>query len=157
VKCPDCDHSDTKVIETRESTDSTRRRRECLQCKERFTTYERFDQILNVLKKDGRKEKFCTEKLTKGVTFSCEKRPVTKDQIHILIKQIEQEVSENFKEVSSKIIGELVMKKLASLDEVAYIRFASVYRNFKDSESFAKEVDKLNQRKEKEEIVECKL
>lgn len=156
MKCPSCEHADTKVIETRESTDSTRRRRECLECKERFTTYERFDQCLMVVKKDGRKEKFCNEKLIRGVSSSCEKRPVTPNQIHTLIKQIEQEVSEH-KEVASTIIGELVMKKLATLDEVAYIRFASVYRNFKDPESFAREVDKLNERKEKEEMVECKL
>ena len=155
MKCPSC-ADDTKVIETRESADSTRRRRECLSCQERFTTYERFDQNLIIIKKDGRKDKFCTEKLEKGITLACEKRPITNEQISTLIRSIEQQLRENYKEVKTSIVGELVMDKLRELDEVAYIRFASVYRNFKDPESFLKEVDNLNKQKEGEEI-ECKL
>ena len=159
MKCPLCNHHDSKVVETRESSDSMRRRRECLGCNERFTTYERVDRDLVVIKKDGRKEKFSNDKITKGVTLACEKRPVTKEQITSMITRIVQVLRENCKEVDSKVIGEQIMRELAKLDEVAYIRFASVYRDFTDKESFAQEIDRLNERKvdEKEEIVRCRL
>lgn len=155
MKCPSC-QQETKVIETRVSCDSTRRRRECLECKERFTTYERAEIELTVLKKDGGKQRFDPEKLMAGLERACEKRPVTADQIQILTKSIEQKLRQEGREVQSQRIGELAMEGLATMDEVAYIRFASVYREFNDSKSFSEEISKLKERK-KEEGIRCRL
>lgn len=157
MKCPLCNHQESKVVETRESTDSTRRRRECLGCNDRFTTYERVERDLLVIKKDGRKEKFSEAKILSGVSKACQKRPVTEEQIDEVVKAISLKLKENGKEVQSQIIGEAVLSELATLDEVAYMRFASVCKEFKDSDSFAEELDRLKERRQEEEgLVRCK-
>lgn len=139
--------SETKVLDSREAEDDdvTRRRRECLKCSKRFTTYERIEMVdLLVLKKDGKAEQFNREKLVKGLRRACEKRPITNDKIEKVVDQIEATLRRKKKtEVKSSLIGELVMKKLKSLDKVAYIRFASVYRDFTDITSFQKELKEL--------------
>ncbi len=144
MKCPYCSHEDTQVIETREAEDATRRRRECLKCERRFTTYEKadLDEIV-VIKKDGRKEKFDRRKILNGMIGSCEKRvPLAK--LEEFTDEIEAELRrKEVAEVSSKTIGKLVMKKLKSIDKIAYIRFASVYQDFESLESFKEELEKL--------------
>ena len=144
MKCPYCSYYDTSVLDSRDSEDlgSIRRRRECLKCEKRFTTYERVDMVdLVVLKKDGRREQFDRKKLMTGILKATEKRPVSMDQIEKAVDEIERELrGRDSIEIPSQDMGELVMKKLKSLDELAYIRFASVYRSFHDLESFQKEV-----------------
>ena len=144
MKCPFCGHQEDKVVDSRASSDgsSIRRRRECLGCGKRFTTYEHVEeQPLMVVKKDGRREPFDRHKLLGGLVKACEKRPISMDQIEELVDVIEREVSANFeREVSSRQIGERVMKRLHGLDPVAYVRFASVYREFKDVEQFMREL-----------------
>jgi transcriptional repressor NrdR len=147
MKCPFCGFSETKVVDKRDSTeqDVTRRRRECLKCHERFTTYERADisQIM-VIKKDGKMEPFDRAKLLRGIVRSCEKRPIAVGLMEKTADDIESELRKDFnREVPSKQIGKLVMKKLKKLDKVAYLRFASVYREFADPADFEKEVTKL--------------
>src|SRR5438128_2490723 len=131
MKCPFCGHQEDKVVDSRASSDGVaiRRRRECLSCTKRFTTYEHVEeQQLMVSKKDGRREPFDRNKLLSGLVKACEKRPISMDQIEDLVDAIEREVSANFeREVSSRQIGERVMKRLHGLDPVAYVRFASVY------------------------------
>ncbi len=144
--CPHCDHTDTKVLDKRESDQtSTRRRRECLGCHQRFTTYERVELAeLTVAKHDGRREPFNPEKLRSGIALALTKRPVTGEQVDHLLEEVESELrAAKGREVSSDLIGTLVMNKLKSLDHVAYIRFASVYRDFADVESFQAEVQQL--------------
>jgi transcriptional repressor NrdR len=146
MKCPYCSEGSTKVIDTRETTaNEIRRRRECQACGERFTTYERVESLeLKVLKDDGEKEDFDRSKLRSGIERACNKRPVADEQIEDLIDQVESEIrSENEKEVRSRHIGDLVMDKLKDIDEVAYIRFASVYRDFDSADSFEEEVKEL--------------
>lgn len=145
MRCIYCEHEETKVVDKRDVKDSTRRRRECLKCKKRFTTYEAPESIdIIVVKKDGRREPYIREKLTKGIKIACQKRPISSDKIEKIISEIENNLKERkSKEVSSKLIGELAMKKLKSLDKVAYIRFASVYRSFGDVKEFEKEVRAL--------------
>lgn len=146
MKCPYCPAQETKVIETRDSDlDSLRRRRECARCGKRFTTYEKLDVTdLFVVKRDGRREKFDRVKLRTGILKACEKRPVSHEKIEAAIDEIENRLREGGKtEVRTRRVGELVMEKLRELDEVAYIRFASVYRNFSDIESFEKEIKTL--------------
>lgn len=146
MKCPYCSEGSTKVIDTRETTaNEIRRRRECQACGERFTTYERVESLeLKVLKDDGETEDFDRSKLRSGIERACNKRPVTDEQIEDLIDQVESEIrSENEKEVRSRHIGDLVMDKLKDIDEVAYIRFASVYRDFDSADSFEEEVQEL--------------
>ncbi|MEK6835237.1 MAG: transcriptional regulator NrdR [Nanoarchaeota archaeon] len=147
MKCPFCFHSDTKVVDKRETEDSdvTRRRRECLKCKKRFTTYERVEDLgLIIVKKDGRRENFDLEKLKRGILKACEKRPISYEQIDDLTNKIEAELRKlNSKEVSSAVIGEKVASKLKKLDKIAYIRFASVYRSFADVTDFEKELKEL--------------
>ncbi len=146
MKCPYCPAPETKVIETRDSDlDSLRRRRECTKCGKRFTTYEKLDVTdLFVVKRDGRREKFDRIKLRNGILKACEKRPVSHEKIEAAMDEIEKKLREGGKtEVRTKRIGELVMEKLRELDEVAYIRFASVYRNFSDIKSFEKEIKTL--------------
>ena len=133
MKCPYCPAPETKVIETRDADlDAIRRRRECTKCGKRFTTYEKLDIIdLFVVKRDGRREKFDRIKLRNGILKACDTRPVSHEKIEAAIDEIEKKLREGGKtEVRTKRIGELVMEKLRELDEVAYIRFASVYRNF---------------------------
>jgi transcriptional repressor NrdR len=147
MKCPYCNALDTKVLDKRETEDSeaTRRRRECLECGKRFTTYERIDAVdLFIVKKDGRREQFDRNKLKTGIMRACEKRPVSADEVDKIIAEIETKVRAlDSTEIQSSVIGEMVMKKLRSLDKVAYIRFASVYRDFTDLETFRSEVEKL--------------
>lgn len=147
MKCPYCSYYDTSVLDSRDSEDlgSIRRRRECLKCEKRFTTYERVDMVdLIVLKKDGRREQFDKKKLMTGMLKATEKRPVTLDQIEKAVDEIERELRRRESiEIPSAEMGEVVMNKLKSLDEVAYIRFASVYRSFDNLETFEKEVKNL--------------
>jgi len=147
MKCPYCGKNKDKVVDSRVSsnTRNIRRRRECLKCKRRFTTYEHIEEIpLMVVKKDGRREPFDRNKILAGVIKACEKRVISMGKLEAMVDQIEQHLQKNFeKEVKAKEIGEVVMKKLADLDEVAYVRFASVYRQFKDINQFMKELKQL--------------
>ncbi len=146
--CPFCSNDGTKVVDKREgdSGKTTRRRRECTKCGRRFTTFERVETLdLLVVKKDGKREPFDRVKLRAGIIKSCEKRPVSAADIEKVIDEIEAELRKNGQtEVSSRKIGNLVIKKLKKLDEVAYIRFASVYRQFTDISDFEKELSKLS-------------
>lgn len=147
MKCPFCQKSSNKVVDSRLSQNgrAIRRRRECLRCKRRFTTYEYIEETpLMVIKKDGRREPFDRNKLLAGVVKACEKRPISMERLEKLVDSIGQAIQKDFqKETKSKAIGELVMKKLYGLDEVAYVRFASVYRQFKDVSQFMKEIKHL--------------
>ncbi len=155
MKCPECGAIDDKVIDSRLAKDSSviRRRRECLSCKTRFTTYERIEETLPyVIKKLGYRELFDRKKIIEGVRRACEKRPISVDQIEAVADAIEQELIERQeKEVSSKYIGERVMAALRQIDDVAYVRFASVYRSFRDIEEFITEIKELSELKEAKE------
>ena|SRR3989338_1932508 len=144
MKCPTCNHEETKVIDSRLSSDgsSIRRRRECLKCERRFTTYEYVEQMpLMVVKRDGRRQPFDRKKIISGLVKACEKRPVSIDTMEEITDQLERTIQKRFdREVSSKDIGELIMENLSNLDEVAYVRFASVYRQFHDVNQFMKEL-----------------
>ncbi len=148
TQCPFCAAEETKVTDKRETEDGiTRRRRECLKCEKRFTTYERCEIGLRIIKKDGAREQYNREKLKSGIMRACEKRPVPTDKIEEAINRIEAILNnKNTAEVESNIVGELVMRELKKLDKVAYIRFASVYKEFEDPESFEKEVKILMRR-----------
>lgn len=138
--CPFCKHLETKVTDKRESHELTRRRRECLQCGKRFTTYEKVADVERfVIKKDGRREPFNRDKVFLGMVKACEKRDIGHDQIETIVKELEQKV-QNEKEIETKKIGEFVMNKLKNLDKVAYIRFASVYLDFENADDFSKVV-----------------
>jgi transcriptional repressor NrdR len=140
MKCLYCD-GETRVTDKRESPEGTRRRRECLKCKKRFTTYERPEQKnIMIVKKDGRREKFTKEKLKTGLMKACEKRDVSIEKIDRTVSEIEEKLRSRGKEVKSDMIGKLVMNKLKKLDKVAYIRFASVYKDFKDIKDFKDEL-----------------
>ena len=147
MKCPFCGDLDSKVVDSRHSEDnlSIRRRRECLSCQKRFTTYEIVESLpMVVVKRDGSRQSFDRNKVLNGMLRSCEKRPVPFAELERVTSEIEQIVQNNLdREVSTSEIGELVMEKLKPLDEVAYIRFASVYRQFKDINSFRRELDKI--------------
>ncbi len=147
MKCPYCGHLDNKVIDSRLNKESTitRRRRSCLACNQRFTTYERLEVMMPVLvKKDGRREVWDRQKMVAGLEKACEKRPVSCDGIDSFVDEIEKKLQDlGLKEVSSQVIGEWVMEGLPSLDEVAYVRFASVYRQFKDVSEFVDELKTL--------------
>jgi len=153
MRCPYCESSDTKVIDTREAGDTeiTRRRRECLKCQKRFTTYERVEGVeLIVVKKDNRREQFDRQKLTHGILRACEKRPVKQEKVEKLVDEVETELRHNDStEIDSKMIGQLVMEKLRKIDEIAYVRFASVYRQFKDAKQFMKEIQEVIEGKRK--------
>ena len=153
MKCPFCGKDDTKVIDTRAMDDNTviRRRRFCEGCNERFTTYEKIDSIpLTVVKSDNTRETFDRNKLIKGILISCSKRPVAREQIEDLANDIENSILNSAKkEVASKEIGEMVMERLKDIDEVAYVRFASVYRQFTDVDSFMSELGRLLKDKNK--------
>lgn len=143
MKCPYC-LANTKVIDKRESKESTRRRRECIKCKKRFTTYERVETQLYVIKKDGRRETYSRDKIKNGILRACEKRPVSQDKIDKAVSEIESKIREqNKNEIPTRFIGGLVMKKLKKLDQVAYVRFASVYKDFKDISEFKKALKEL--------------
>ncbi len=147
MKCPFCGHQEDKVVDSRASSDgvSIRRRRECLSCAKRFTTYEHVEeQPLMIVKKDGRREPFDRHKLLAGLVKACEKRPVSMDDLERLVDELERELSQQFeREAPSREVGERVMKRLHALDPVAYVRFASVYREFKDVEQFMRELKDL--------------
>lgn len=149
VQCPYCHHENTKVTDSRETgVYSIRRRRECLECNRRFTTYEHIEMSpIYIIKKDGRREKYDKNKIKHGVMKALEKRPVSHEQIETLLENIEEKIRRTGKEeISSTTIGEYVMDELKALDQVAYIRFASVYRSFADITLFEKEVQKLTAR-----------
>ena len=152
MKCPFCGHLGDKVVDSRESKEGEviRRRRECLDCKKRFTSYERIDEIpYMVIKKDGTRERFERQKLIAGLLTACEKRPVSATQLEAVADRVEamlQDRSE--KEMSTKEVGSLVMDELKRLDKVAYIRFASVYRQFRDVGEFTTEVEDLRNAKD---------
>lgn len=145
MECPYCLNKTSKVTNKRFSPQGIRRRRECLSCGKRFTTYERIEKNeLYVIKKDGRREKFCIEKLKGGIDRAFEKRPISQEKIQKMINEIEETLRKRGKkEVKSSIIGDLVMKKMKRLDNVAYIRFASVYRDFENINDFKKEIKEL--------------
>lgn len=143
--CPKCNKKDTFVIDSREEKDSIRRRRQCLSCGLRFTTYERIEAInLKVIKKDGRREVFERDKILKGIIKACEKREVDAQKIENAINRIESRLTKTgLKEIPSKIIGQCVLQELKKLDPIAYIRFVSVYQEFDEPEKFEKIIDKL--------------
>ncbi len=147
MKCPACSNLENKVIDSRlnKEGDIIRRRRECLTCSERFTSYERLEKTLPmVVKRDGRREDFDRLKIVNGVKIACQKRPISIDKIEFLVDRIEQHFQElGEKEVSAVIIGEKVVRELYSLDDVAYVRFASVYRSFKDVNEFMVELKEV--------------
>ena len=150
MKCPYCSNEETQVIDSRdtENLEATRRRRECTKCNKRFTTYERVEEAeIIVVKKDGRRERFERQKVINGVLKACEKRSISLDKIEKIVDEVESDLRKrDTVEVDSKIIGEIVMKKLKTLDKVAYIRFASVYREFEDLDRFEEELEKLQKK-----------
>lgn len=150
MKCPFCESSDSKVVDKRETENNqvTRRRRECLNCTKRYTTYERLETVaLSVVKKDGSRQQFDRNKMMSGMISATEKTTIPREKIEKIADEIEIEARNmEGSEVPSKKIGQLVMKKLKKLDKVAYIRFASVYREFKDLEEFEKELNKLQKK-----------
>lgn len=147
MKCPFCEAPDTKVIDSRptEEGHAIRRRRACDCCGKRFTTYEKVEEVFfMVVKRDGSRESFDRSKILNGIIRACEKRPVTMDQMESVVSEVERGLNNMMeKEVTSSFIGEVVMEKLKDVDEVAYVRFASVYRQFKDVETFIAEIEKL--------------
>jgi len=147
MKCPYCEHSGTKVLDSRPANEnkSIRRRRECERCARRFTTFEMIEETpLVVIKKDGRREEFSRDKILRGLLKACEKRPVSVERLEVIVSEVEKEIRATAKaEVESREIGELVMEQLYPVDEVAYVRFASVYRQFKDINMFMKELTNL--------------
>jgi transcriptional repressor NrdR len=147
MKCPFCGFKEDRVIDSRSTQDdaSIRRRRECTQCGRRFTTYEYVEKIpLMVIKSDGRREPFNRQKIMDGLLRSCQKRPVSIGQLEVLVDEVEKEIQKKFdKETEAKLIGEMVMERLSQLDGVAYVRFASVYRQFKDVNEFMRELKDL--------------
>jgi len=152
MKCPVCSNLENKVIDSRLNREgnSTRRRRECLSCNERFTTYERIEKTLPyVIKKDGRREEFNRDKILSGVKKACQKRPVSIQQMEMLVDRVEQYCQElGEKEISAMVAGEKVVKELYSIDDVAYVRFASVYRSFKDVNEFMVELKDILKKRE---------
>jgi transcriptional repressor NrdR len=151
MKCPFCSHLHDKVVDSRESKegDAIRRRRECLSCERRFTTYERIDEVpYMVVKKDGRREKFDRQKVLGGLLKACEKRPVSMSKLSELVNRVESKVSDSpDREISTIDIGEFLMDSLKDLDKIAYVRFASVYRDFQDEQAFFNELKNLMRQK----------
>ncbi|WP_163854764.1 transcriptional regulator NrdR [Paenibacillus elgii] len=147
MKCPYCDYSGTKVLDSRAANEnkSIRRRRECEKCQKRFTTFEMVEETpLIVIKKDGSREEFNREKMLRGLIRACEKRPVSVERLEMIVSEVEKQIRTTaHAEVDSREIGEIVMSELYPVDEVAYIRFASVYRQFKDIDMFMKELTEL--------------
>ena len=151
MKCPFCNHIEDKVVDSRESRegDAIRRRRQCLGCDRRFTTYERIDEVpYMVIKKDGRREKFDRQKVLAGLLKACEKRPVSMGRLAELVDQVEAKVTDSTdREISTIEIGEMLMETLRDLDKIAYVRFASVYRDFQDEQAFFNELKNLMRHK----------
>ena len=151
MKCPFCGYGDSKVLDTRPTDEGNtiRRRRECLNCQKRFTTYEKIEQSpIMVIKKDGNRQAFDREKIIRGMIKSCEKRPVSAADIEEAVNNIEKKIENSMRrEITSLEIGEMVMEELKDLDEVSYVRFASVYREFKDLQSFVDELENFVKKK----------
>jgi len=147
VRCPFCNESESKVVDSRPTDEGSviRRRRECISCGKRFTTYEKIEHLpIMVVKKDGRREAFDSRKIMNGLLRACEKRPIPMRDLEALVQDVEKQVYNTLEqEVTSEQIGQLVMERLKALDEVAYVRFASVYRHFKDINTFMEELEKL--------------
>jgi transcriptional repressor NrdR len=150
MKCPYCSHEETQVIDSRdtENLEATRRRRECSKCNKRFTTYERVEEAdIVVVKKDGKRERYERQKLINGILKACEKRPIALEKIEKIVDDVESDLRKRDSvEVDSKTIGKIAMRKLKSLDKVAYVRFASVYLEFEDLARFEEELDKLQKK-----------
>lgn len=149
MQCPIC-HSDSKVLDTRwiEEENSIRRRRECTVCSKRFITYEKIeDKPLVVIKKSGRRELFDGAKILKGLAKACEKRPINIEQLQKMVVDIEKDLKYQYTEVPVAVIGETIMRSLMEVDEVAYVRFASVYKDFNDVETFIREIEVMKERK----------
>src|ERR1700734_3163535 len=151
MTCPFCGHMEDRVIDSRESRegDSVRRRRQCVACEKRFTTYERIDEVpYMVIKKDGRREKFDRQKVLGGLLKACEKRPISMARLSEMVNRVESQVSDSpDREISTTEIGEYLMEHLKNLDKIAYVRFASVYRDFQDEEAFFNELKALMRQK----------
>jgi transcriptional repressor NrdR len=151
MRCPFCNNLQDKVVDSRESKEgeAIRRRRECLACERRYTTYERIDEVpYMVVKKDGRREKFDRQKVLSGLLKACEKRPVSMGKLSELVNQVESKVSDSpDREISTINIGEFLMESLRELDKIAYVRFASVYRDFQDEQAFFNELKNLMRQK----------
>jgi transcriptional repressor NrdR len=159
MKCPFCASTSSRVIDTRDAEGGIRRRRECEECKRRFTTYERVAPLrLMVVKRDGRREPFDRNKIVNGIQIACAKRPVETEAIEELVSSIEQELyHRGTREITSREIGEMVMLGLRKLDDVAYIRFATIYRHFADVDDLAEEIEELVERRQREEISKAQL
>ncbi|MGI6705330.1 MAG: transcriptional regulator NrdR [Clostridia bacterium] len=151
MKCPFCNVMESKVVDSRPTDEGTsiRRRRECTSCGRRFTTYEKIEDVpILVIKKDGRRESFDRQKIRNGILRACEKRPVSIKEVEEIVQDIEKQVHNSLEqEITTQRIGEMVMERLKEMDEVAYVRFASVYRQFKDINTFMEELNKLLQEK----------
>jgi len=158
MKCPYCGASESRVINSRELADSVRRRRTCLSCRRRFTTFERLETTLLVVKRDGRREQFDRRKLFEGVRRACHKRPVSVEQIEDLVSRVENDLrGQGLREVSTQQVGEMVMSRLRSIDDIAYVRFASVYRSFQDTDSLLQQVQEYREWKRREEERQAQL
>lgn len=150
MKCPYCSYNESKVVDSRSTEDSMsiRRRRECLECGKRYTTYEKIESVpILVIKKNLNREYFDRDKIVNGIIKACQKRPVSRQQIEEIVDEVEKKINNSMiTEVKSEYIGELIMEKLKDIDEVSYVRFASVYRQFKDINTFMEEIKKLKDR-----------
>lgn len=159
MKCPYCSSGDSKVIDTREARGRIRRRRECINCQQRFTTYEMVVTLpLAVIKRDRRHQPFESEKLVTGIRKACAKRPISKEEVEGLAEEVERELYEMGQpEVESALIGKIVLERLRELDDVAYLRFASVHRRFPDVDTLAEEIEDYREWKRREEELEAQL
>lgn len=161
MKCPYCDHEESKVLDSRpvEDGSSIRRRRECLQCGRRFTTYERMDHVpVMAVKRDGRREPFDRAKILKGLVLACGKRPVSMDDLERIVSDVERDVTNRGEhEVSTLQIGAMVMERLRQLDDVAYVRFASEHRRFRDVDMLVEEAETFKERKRREEEMRAQV
>ena len=144
MQCPYCKHEETKVVDKRDVAGKTKRRRECLKCAKRFNTHEQLEELdVTVVKKDGRREAFDSSKLQRGIVLACQKRPVSTETIEQMIARIQDKLRKEGKEVATSVIGDMVSKELKRTDKVAYIRFASIYKDFSDVTDFTHEVKQL--------------
>jgi len=158
MKCPYCNQTDTRVVNSRELPNAVRRRRECQTCHRRFTTFERLETTLLVVKRDGRREEFDRRKLFEGIRKACHKRPIAVEQIEELVSRVENELRGlGLPEVQSQRVGEMVMSRLRLLDDIAYVRYASVYRRFQDVDSLMAEVEGFKEWKRKHAEEEAQL
>jgi transcriptional repressor NrdR len=148
MKCPFCKNSETKVLDKRDFEDTTKRRRECLKCSNRFNTKEKVEKIeLKVIKKDGRREEYDSEKLKRGINRALEKRPIESNTSEKIKERVEEQILKNGGEVSTQFIGNLISKELKKIDKIAYIRYASVYKDFKELDDFNEEIKELLKKK----------